>query len=165
MSMPDLIKIVSGFAPVLGSLLGGPIGGGVGALIASLFGGSKDDPADLVRRIQADPDAAVKLKKLEYDHLEELKNIQADREKTQADDRKDARARELELAKMGMQDKMPHIIAFMIIGAVIGVVMAQLIPGVNTSNSALLGQISGMLTREIIQICAYYFGGDSQGDK
>jgi len=165
MSMPDLIKAVSKFAPVLGTLLGGPIGGGVGALIASLFGGSKDDPADLVSRIQADPDAAVKLKKLEYEHLEEIQSIRADREKTEVDDRKDARSRELALAKIGIHDNMPHIIAFMIIGAVIGVVIAQLIPGVNTANSALLGQISGLLTREIIQICAYYFGGDSQGDK
>lgn len=75
--MSTLSDIISKAAPILGGLLtGGPVGAGLAAvkLIASEFGGSTDANT-LTAAIQADPQATIKLKKLELDHKLELQRL------------------------------------------------------------------------------------------
>jgi len=65
MSAWDSIKdTVAKVAPVAGSLLGGPAGGAVGGLIASALG-VDNDPDKVAAAINADPQAALKLKQVE----------------------------------------------------------------------------------------------------
>lgn len=68
-------KIVALGAPVLGTLLGGPAGGAIGTVVASAFGADPADPGDLVHKMDADPEAAVKLKEIEARHRERLEEI------------------------------------------------------------------------------------------
>jgi hypothetical protein len=108
MQLKDLVPIVSAAAPLLGSALGGPLGGIAGTLIASVFGGSKDDPADLLARIQAVPDHDLKLLQLQNEHEEALLHIETN-------DTANARNREIELAKAGDIDKTPEVLTIMIV--------------------------------------------------
>lgn len=65
MSAWESIKdTVASIAPLAGSLLGGPAGGAVGGLIASALG-VKNDPDEVAKAIQFDPQAALKLRKVE----------------------------------------------------------------------------------------------------
>lgn len=108
MTLKDLQPIVSTAAPLLGSVLGGPLGGIAGTLIASVFGGSKDDPTDLLNRIQATQDHDIKLLALQNSHEEELLHIEAT-------DAESARQREVDLAKAGDIDKTPEVLTIMIV--------------------------------------------------
>lgn len=79
--MASLANIVSRSAPLLGTVIGGPIGAGVGMVvsgIASLFGGDPGNQDDLVERIKADPDAALKLREFELQHTVDLQKVYAD---------------------------------------------------------------------------------------
>ena len=65
MSAWESIKdTVASIAPMAGTLLGGPAGGAVGGLIASALG-VKNDPDEVARAIQSDPQAALKLRQVE----------------------------------------------------------------------------------------------------
>lgn len=71
----DLGDIVSGFAPLLGGLIGGPAGAAAGKLIANVFGGDEEKPDELAKIIQADPQAALKLKEIESNNRVELQKL------------------------------------------------------------------------------------------
>jgi hypothetical protein len=59
------------FAPLLGTVLGGPVGGGVGTLVAAALG--VDDSPDAVdAALNADPQAAAKLRELEERNRHDL---------------------------------------------------------------------------------------------
>ena len=58
-------------APILGTALGGPLGGVAGALVASLFG-VEAEPGQVEAAIAADPEAAIKLRRLEQEHARQL---------------------------------------------------------------------------------------------
>ena len=75
MDWSDLGKTISGFAPVLGGLIGGPGGAMVGKLIASEFGGDAEDPKQLAQLVKADPQAAIKLRELELNNKTEIQKL------------------------------------------------------------------------------------------
>ncbi len=62
-------------APLLGTVVGGPAGAVIGEMIAAKFGVDPEQPDALEKAIQADPDAAVKLKKIESNHQVELERL------------------------------------------------------------------------------------------
>ncbi|MDH5327770.1 MAG: holin family protein [Gammaproteobacteria bacterium] len=66
-------KTVAGFAPLLGSALG-PAGTALGGLIASAFG-VDNNPDAIQKAIQADPQAALKLREIESNNATELQRI------------------------------------------------------------------------------------------
>ena len=75
MSWKNLGETVAQFAPLLGAALPIPGGAALGSIIASVFGGDANDPKSLSRAIQANPEAAVKLKQIETEHKTELERI------------------------------------------------------------------------------------------
>ncbi|WP_051327186.1 3TM-type holin [Desulfatibacillum aliphaticivorans] len=63
-------------APLLGTAVAGPAGGAaLGTLVASLFGTDPDDPEALEAAINADPEAALKLRELELQNTLELQKL------------------------------------------------------------------------------------------
>ena len=74
MNWSDLGRTVADFAPVLGRLLGGPAAAGIGKIIANEFG-TKEDPEEVMKAIKSDPDAAVKLKKIELQELQSTADV------------------------------------------------------------------------------------------
>lgn len=67
MSWSDVGKTVAGFAPLLGKLLPIPFAGVAGDLIASAFG-VESKPDAVLAAIKADPEAGVKIAKIEADN-------------------------------------------------------------------------------------------------
>lgn len=64
MKWDEVGKKVADFAPLLGTVLGGPSGAAVGALIAKQFG-TENKPDAIAKAIEADPNAALKLREVE----------------------------------------------------------------------------------------------------
>ena len=69
--MNELISMVSKFAPAIGTALGGPLGGMAVSALAKQFGVA-DEVAAVTKAIQADPEAALKLKQLEHDKFKAI---------------------------------------------------------------------------------------------
>ena len=74
--MKDVGEFVKKWAPLLGTVLGGPACRAIGTLVSSVFG-SDDDPGKLLPILQSDPDAITKLKELEFKHYERLEEFRA----------------------------------------------------------------------------------------
>lgn len=74
MKWSDIADVVGQAAPVVGTLLGGPAGGAVGGLVASALG-VEAAPDKVKSAIEADPEAAVKLRTLEREHAREMRRM------------------------------------------------------------------------------------------
>jgi hypothetical protein len=70
----DLSATVGKFAPLLGTLIGGPAGTAIGAMVASGLGVG-NTPDDVSQALTVNPDAAVKLKQIEADQQVELQKL------------------------------------------------------------------------------------------
>lgn len=66
MDWKELGQRLANTAPAIGTLLGGPAAGAVGAMIASLLG-TPATPDAVAQAVATNPDAAVKLRKIEAD--------------------------------------------------------------------------------------------------
>ena len=79
-------------APLLGGALFGPAGAAVGSIIAAQFGVSPDaTPDQVLTAIKSDPDAALKLRKIETDHTERLQELENERLRIETADVQNAR--------------------------------------------------------------------------
>lgn len=74
MEWKDLKGIVGKVAPILGSLLGGPAGGAVGALVSSVLG-VENDPDEVQKALEADPNLLLKLREAEIEQQTQLKKM------------------------------------------------------------------------------------------
>lgn len=147
----SLSEIVSKYAPLLGSVIGGPAGGAIGTLVAAQFGADPNDAADLVKRIEGDPEAATKLMQLQLTYWTDL--VKLDNE-----DRANARNREIQV-----RDKIPAILAigFLLIYAGI---QFYAVYNADSSNDIISARVQDIL----MLIVAYYFGssaGSASKDK
>lgn len=74
MNWQELGKQVADYAPLLGGVLCGPSGAAFGTILASKFG-TKETPNDIAAAIQADPNAALKLKEIESNNETKLQEL------------------------------------------------------------------------------------------
>lgn len=116
MNINEIIKYVSKSAPLLGSVLGGPIGGTAGialSLIANMFNANPKDPAEIFSKMAEDPEAEIKLQQLEFQHKENLLQIQTQNYSREVDDRIDAR--KFNMAYLLRNGKFPPMLWFLVI--------------------------------------------------
>ncbi|MFV0347287.1 MAG: hypothetical protein ACK5JO_01785 [Halodesulfovibrio sp.] len=102
MEWKDVAKTVSKAAPLLATVLGGPVGavaGAAGSLIGSLFG-VEAEPDEVARMLQ-DPQALIRIRELEQEHAAMLLQWQATQLQAELDNVRNAREREVALAKTG----------------------------------------------------------------
>lgn len=90
MNWSDLGKKLADFAPLLGSALG-PAGNAVGSLIASEFG-TENNPDAIHKAILGDPEARVKLARIQADNKVELEKLVVENTRLELADKADARA-------------------------------------------------------------------------
>ena len=81
MSLKSVAEHVGRFAPLLGTVLGGPAGAAIGSLVASALGVENNSDA-IKHAIAADPEAASKLRELEMSHDRELRRMVIEAETT-----------------------------------------------------------------------------------
>jgi len=87
----ELISIVSKVSPILGSAIAGPAGAFVMSLISGMFGVSNADSDKLAQVISNDPDYEIKIKKIETDHIQNIRNIELQEYQLEVQDRDSAR--------------------------------------------------------------------------
>ncbi len=102
MEWKDIAHFVAKSAPILGAALGGPIGaiaGAAGSIIASTLG-VEATPAAIASMLQK-PEVLIKLKELEMQERVRFMQWQEEQMNAELNNVKDARAREVNLARLG----------------------------------------------------------------
>ncbi len=156
----DWKALVATVAPWIGTALGGPLGGAaVGAIADALGLSDKTEasiksalsgvtPEQLLAIKSADQAFAIKLQELGYQNTKDIEALAAG-------DRDSARKRE-----MTVQDWTPRVLAYLVVGAFIGVIIGVL-GGWGKADSVLAGTLIGYLSAKAEQVIAYYFGSSS----
>lgn len=156
-------KVVN-FAPILGTILGGPIGGAAGGLIKILAGelGLKPEeatPDAFMKVIEADPNAVLKLKKFEMAHKVALQKLTIEEDRLYLQDRQDARSRQVESEKAtGKRDVNLYVLAWMVVGlffTLVGMLMWVTLP---ESNVGPVNQLFGAMATGFGMVLQYFFG-------
>jgi hypothetical protein len=176
--MDALIKIVSQFAPLVGGLLGGSAGNAIGSIIASKFGGDINSPVDLAAKIEADPQAAVKLLEIQSNNSVELErmhfsmaenNLKYDlmNRDIEVKDRENARQREIDLVKNGVVDHTPRNLSYILLLTNLLTIVFLFYKPVPDDNQVMIASLlSGMLNMCSAAV-AYYVGrisGKKEGE-
>lgn len=158
MNLSDLGKVVAQFAPQLGAVLAGPAGAMIGAGIAAKFGGDAKDPVDLAKRIQADPQAQVKLAEIQSDMKIAFREFDSEDYKTEVDDRKNVRWQAVELRKMNdnTQRNLAYIIIISFIASIFVIFFFK--AEIDQTEKEIAAILLGVLTREAMSVVAAYFG-------
>lgn len=157
-TIKDLESIVIKSAPLLANIVGSvsPVSGIVLNLLFKVFGVDSNNLDDLVSKVSDDPEAATKLKQLEFEHQDLLvNNIVADKES--------ARNREEEIFKItGKRDWVLGTIAFVVIFGFF--TMSALLAVIKQDNTDhdILYMTMGQLTAGFLMIISYYFGSSNK---
>lgn len=135
--LKDTVKTV---APAIATMLGGPVAGVAIKALSELFLGKSDASEDEIYQAMqtASPDLLIKLKELDKQFYQ-----------IDADDRANARERQIE-----MHDWTPNIIAFVFI---VGYFVLQWYFMANINN-AFQEQLSARLQDIMMMIIGYFFG-------
>jgi hypothetical protein len=120
--------------------------------IASAMAAAMGDPAQRQALVEEEHKFQLDMAALQIKDVETLEQIAAN-------DRRDARLREVSL-----KDITTRILAYLIIGAFIGMCYAMLF-GTMRAESALAGAIIGYLSAKAEQVVAYYFGSSAGSDR
>jgi len=80
-------SLIGNSAPMIGTLIGGPVGSAVGGLVASALG-VDNTPAAIEKELNTNPDALITLKKLELEHEVELKKLAFEHAQLESEERK-----------------------------------------------------------------------------
>lgn len=91
MDFKQIGSYIAGFAPALGSVLGGPLGGLAGEAVSRLFGADPKNPDDVYNKMTMDPDHRIKLIQLQNDYQLQLQKISETKFEAELSDTQDAR--------------------------------------------------------------------------
>ena len=150
--------------PLLGSVIGGPAGAIVGQLVAPMFGANADDEDDLIRSIEADPEATVKLKQIEAQNKERLEELNIERERIALEDAKahltdvqSARTRDVAIVEAtGKRDIHLYMMAWIIIVGFMGLAVMMIFKAV--PENQIVTMMFGALIMGFSTVLAYFFG-------
>lgn len=147
-TLESIANVVAKSAPLLGTVLGSPLAGVGISLLAQLFGVNPKDTDKLMEAIKNDPDAAIKIKTLAFQHEEALLQLEAQNYSVEVNDRKDARAREVAL-----RDNVPTLLA---LGFLLNYAAIQFYCVTHANPASDI--ISARFQDVLIMIISYYFG-------
>lgn len=148
--------IISNIAPILSSIIGGSSEISLTAIsmISKMFGANINDPNDILSKIKSDPDKDNKLKNLEV----EIAKISL--KKQSIEDVENARDRQVDLAKLGISDKIPGYLALCFtFGFFIWIFFLTIFSKLQ-NDVVTMGLISAMTI-----ILTYYFGSSNDKNK
>jgi hypothetical protein len=168
--------IIAKGLPLLGTVLGGPVGGSIGGLVAKAVGADSDEPEEIMKKLETNPDAVVKLKEIETQYkvkLEELSiesskvqldmmKVAAEERKAELDDTKNAREREMEyIRKTGKTDKNQYVLAYLIVGGFFVALILFMYYSLNEktlTTNPIVDMLFGGLVTGFATVLGYYFG-------
>lgn len=165
MEWKDVAKAVGAAAPILGTLLGGPAGAAIGAIVASGLGVG-NTPDEVSQALQINPDAAIKLKQIEFERQIELQKLVVQAESSRlAAETTAVQAINATMQAEGKSDHWPtyswrpfvgFVFGVMILGVYFVLPLAKVpVPTVPTEAWLAMGTVLGM---------ASWFRGKAQAD-
>ena len=170
MNLIELGKTIAKIgAPLLGTVLGGPAGGAIGQLVAAQFGGDIEKPEELIQKIQADPDAPVKLKQIESNEKVRLQELAVEMaeisfehdtasDQTHQKDRESARNYQTETYKLGKRDWVPGFLVVSVVLGLFGVVAAIIFVQTESADKDILMMVVGLLVAKFGTLIDFNFG-------
>jgi len=150
MNWSDLGKTIAGYAPLLGSVIGGPAGGAIGAIVASTFGVA-DKPEAILEAVKNDPEAAIKLRSIELDHKTDLERMAMDLAKAEIADKQNAR-------KEHKHSNMPAVLSVTLTIFIIGIVSALFYTEPPAGAREVLFMLLGVVIKEWSNSLHYWYG-------
>jgi hypothetical protein len=150
MGWKDISNAVAQFAPLLGSVVGGPAGAGVGNIIASALG-VENKPDQILAAIQTNPDAAVKLKQLEFDNKSDLEKLQIEKTKAELADKQDARSNH-------KHSLMPSVLSCVLSLVIVGIIYLLFYSEPPEGSRDVLFMVLGVVIKEWGGAMQYWFG-------
>jgi 4-hydroxybenzoate polyprenyltransferase len=141
-NVPALVTMA---AKTVSDCVGGKVDSTVDAIAAAVSGATPDQ---LLALKQADNDFAAKMQAMGFEHEEDILKIEAD-------DRANARTREISL-----RDKFVPVLAVILIGSFVVAVLA-VIRGWGKVEAAFAGTLIGYLAANANQVVSYYFGSSA----
>ncbi len=161
-------ELVGKVAPMLGTALGGPLAGTAVAAIGKALGLGDDAEESQVEQTLAKttPEQLIALKQAEADFKLRMAELgfksETDLAKLAADDRANARAREIAL-----RDWMPKLLGLIVTVGFLGLLLFLMLrrPGQELVNKDLLNVMLGALATAWASIINYYFGSSAGSDK
>ncbi len=150
MKWSELGEKIAGFAPLLGAAVGGPAGGAIGTLVASAFG-SENEPDAIMTAINANPEAALKLKNLELDNKVELQRVILETARIELADKQNAR-------KENKHSKMPAILSVSLSLIIVAIIYLLFYTEVPEGSKDVLFMLLGVVVKEWGGAMQYWFG-------
>lgn len=150
-------KIIAAVAPTLATALGGPLAGMAVKTIAAGLGkpdASEQEIAEMVA--SGDPQTLLRLREIDTEFQKHMASLDVDLERIAAEDRSNARQREIQL-----RDYTPSILASTITIGFFGTLSFMLMHGKpDTGGDALLVML-GSLGTAWAGVVSYYFGSSA----
>ena|ERR1700761_622277 len=152
-----LLPLVSKAAPLLGNVLGTPFIGIGLSLLAKVFGVDAHDIEALTHAISSDPEADVKLKTLQNQHIEMLGKLANREYSLEVKDRMNARKN-----SVLYKDFLRHMAYFVTCGFFGSVVILFLPLVLKPESRDLLSMLIGMLASKWQTIIDFFYGSSRQ---
>jgi len=152
-----LSNIVGSVAPTLGAALGGPLGGMAGDVISKVLG-VENNPASLEKAIAtASPEQLMEIKKAEIAFEKQMKELDVDIYKIEAEEKKDAR-------KHFSKDWTARIIGIAMVGGFLGYIFLVTLQPPEQNSEALINLVLGYLGGLASAVISFYFGASNKQD-
>ena len=148
-------KIIGTVAPMLGTVLGGPLGGLAGNALAEALGTS-DPKAQEQAIVAANPDTLLKLKQAEDELKEKLRQMDIDEEKLQFDDIANARAMQVQT-----HDSTPKYLAYLITFGFFATLGYLIVYGKPQTGGDVMLVMVGALGTAWASIVSFYYGSSA----
>jgi hypothetical protein len=157
----DWKEIVKNIAPVIASVLGGPLAGtAVSAVSSAILGKPDGTDGEINSAISVGgPDMLLKLKQADNDFKIKMKELDIDIEQINQQDRASARQREI-----AVKDKTPKVLAFMIVIGFMAMSVGVL-SGFAKVETVLAGTIIGYISAKAELVLTYYFGSSAGSNR
>jgi ABC-type Na+ efflux pump permease subunit len=160
-------SVIGAGAPLLGSLFLGPLGAKAGEFVASLVGANPEDPSDILAKLSADSEAALKLKQFEMQNATRLQELKFQEMEAHLKDVQSARQREVEVVKAtGKRDVSLIAFAWLIVLGFFGLIAINLFVAVPDTSRDIVNQLYGAMVVGFATVISYFFGSSkSSADK
>ncbi len=156
-----LKEVVAKGAPILANAIVPGSGGIASTLIGNVLGIDPNDPEKMISELKkANPEVWVKLKEVQMQHEAKLIELGIENDKMYLDDIKNAREREIEIAKSGGSNTPMYILASLIVVGFF-ILMCILIfktTAIPEGTKEIAYILVGTLSANFGQVCQYFFG-------